>query len=106
MEIFFNLWCTIVNFFVTAELAFWQGLSAEVYIQRGFNETNRENRVNARALGISREAFSILAWISYFNLCFILDFSTEMVAANQRPHTVSFASGTDHWTLHTIRYTT
>ena len=24
---------------------------AEVYIRRGFNETNRENRVNARALG-------------------------------------------------------
>ena len=47
--------------------------SAEVYIRRSFNETNRENRVNARALGVSRVAFSILAWISYFNLCFILD---------------------------------
>ena len=34
---------------------------------------------------VNREAFSILAWISYFNLCFILDFSTEMVVANQRP---------------------
>ena len=89
----------------TQVLAFWRGLSAEVYIRHGFNKTNCENQVNARALGISRGAFSILAWISYINLCFILDFSTEMVAANQRPHTVSFASGKDHWTLHTVRYT-
>ena len=64
----------------TQVLAFWRGLSAEVYIRHGFNETNCENRVNARALGISQGAFSILAWISYINLCFILDFSTEMVA--------------------------
>ena len=27
---------------------------------------------------ISHEAFSILVWISYFNLCFFVNFSTEM----------------------------
>ena len=41
---------------VMHSVAFWQGRSAEVYIRRGFNETNRENWVNARARGGSREA--------------------------------------------------
>ena len=74
------------------ELAFRQGLVAEVYYNTGpFHEMAGSRLiaillVNAWASGGSREAFSSLVWISYYHLCYNREIATKLVATNQRPN--------------------
>ena len=47
-------------------------------------------RVNAITRGGSREAFSGLHRISYYNHCFRIEFATKKVAANQQTESFPF----------------
>ena len=73
----------------------------EPMLQRGLYKTNGENQSECVSeWRQQREPSWTWFRFCYTDLCFFVDFSTEMEAANQRPRTLAFTSGMDHWTLH------